>query len=281
MTPETYQISKRHRLLWATMTLLADFDSTGPLGVTDRARLEKAVSRRYTLLEHRMADRLKGYFREEREQVVNALEQGQKDLAPLIVEMEADLQETLESMYYDVAQNWGAWTRRHMPIRKARRRKDPGRLMQEPLKDYLRRYSSAKVKDISQTTRQRLMRHLAEGTEAGETVQQMAKRIDDLYLDQIIPNRSLTIARTETVNAANWAGHKAAADTGEPMEKEWQTNKDGRERDSHRSADGQRVPLDQPFTVGGFKMMWPGDGTLGAPADEIVNCRCAQLFHVL
>ena len=44
-------------------------------------------------------------------------------------------------------------------------------------------------------------------------------------------------------------------------------------------ANGQKVDLDQPFTVGGSKMMFPGDNSLGAVANEIIQCRCTQYYE--
>ncbi|MCM1276050.1 MAG: phage head morphogenesis protein [Lachnospiraceae bacterium] len=57
--------------------------------------------------------------------------------------------------------------------------------------------------------------------------------------------------------------------------KEWKTIMDGHERDTHAIANGQRVPIDEPFIVGGYKMMFPRDVTYGAPPKEIINCRCS------
>ena len=57
--------------------------------------------------------------------------------------------------------------------------------------------------------------------------------------------------------------------------KQWHTIMDGRERDTHAIANGQTVPIDQPFIVGGFRMMFPRDMTYGAPLREIINCRCS------
>ena len=53
------------------------------------------------------------------------------------------------------------------------------------------------------------------------------------------------------------------------------SGRDGRTRDSHLDADGQEVDLDQPFEIGGYKMIQPGDMSLGAPISEVANCRCA------
>ena len=37
--------------------------------------------------------------------------------------------------------------------------------------------------------------------------------------------------------------------------------------------------LDQPFIVGGSKLMFPGDNSLGAAANEIIQCRCTQYYE--
>lgn len=57
--------------------------------------------------------------------------------------------------------------------------------------------------------------------------------------------------------------------------KEWHTIMDGRERATHAIANGQIVPIDEPFIVGGYKLMFPRDVTYGAPPSEIINCRCS------
>lgn len=56
--------------------------------------------------------------------------------------------------------------------------------------------------------------------------------------------------------------------------KEWRTVMDGKERHDHAVANGQIVPVDSPFIVGGYRMMFPKDDTYGAPLNEIINCRC-------
>lgn len=56
--------------------------------------------------------------------------------------------------------------------------------------------------------------------------------------------------------------------------KTWNTIIDGRERDSHNAENGITVPVSEPFELPGGLLMYPLDESLGAGAEEIVNCRC-------
>ena len=58
----------------------------------------------------------------------------------------------------------------------------------------------------------------------------------------------------------------------------WLSERDDRVRPTHITADGQRVPVNEPFWVGGYRMMYPTDSSLGAGPEEIVNCRCVEIF---
>ncbi len=60
--------------------------------------------------------------------------------------------------------------------------------------------------------------------------------------------------------------------------KQWADIGDGRERATHAAANGQRVGIDEPFTVGGFSLKYPGDSSLGAPIGETANCRCSTFY---
>jgi uncharacterized protein with gpF-like domain len=54
------------------------------------------------------------------------------------------------------------------------------------------------------------------------------------------------------------------------------SSRDTRVRDTHKEADGQTVPLDDVFNVGGELMHHPAD--FEASVAESVNCRCAVNF---
>lgn len=102
-------------------------------------------------------------------------------------------------------------------------------------------------------------------------------------------NEAIRLVRTESGTAANYATSVAAKDLFDPNElvKEWMAGMDGRERLSHRNADGDIVDFDKPFKVGitrrrgatqvivGYEdMMYPSDPT--ASAANRINCRCTH-----
>lgn len=62
------------------------------------------------------------------------------------------------------------------------------------------------------------------------------------------------------------------------MVKIWNTVLDERTRINHVLADGQIKELSDPFNVGGQFLMHPGDGSLGATADNLIHCRCSSQF---
>lgn len=142
------------------------------------------------------------------------------------------------------------------------------------------------LKRIPEETYQRIFAELVEGQQAGETIDQIADRIDRALLftgSEWWPNRARVIAQTE-VHRAWQNGTLAAAlyyepATGPGWTKTWHTELDGRERASHKRADGQTRRLADTFQVGGNNLMYPGDPT--GSADEVINCRCDMVIEEL
>jgi uncharacterized protein with gpF-like domain len=147
--------------------------------------------------------------------------------------------------------------------------------------EWLRRFAAERVSGINETTRDQIQGIIADGTEAGDSLQEIARSLDDLYLDEIIPDRSMVIARTEVGNAANFASHEAAVQAGVPLKKTWNTLGDEFVREIHAEADGQTVGQDEPFEVGGERLQWPGDISMGASADNVINCRCFLTYDTV
>jgi hypothetical protein len=93
-------------------------------------------------------------------------------------------------------------------------------------------------------------------------------------------SRAALIARTETHNAASYAHHQYHTilqdSIGTKMVKRWSATNDARTRNAHSIANGQTVPMDEPFIVDGAEMMHAGDPNGGARNN--VNCRCVILY---
>jgi len=97
--------------------------------------------------------------------------------------------------------------------------------------------------------------------------------------------RGEVISRTESINALRAGQNESIAqaiDTGEVGEgettKEWDSSGDARTRATHAAVDGQKRAFDQPFSVGGSALMYPGDPS--GPAAETIQCRCIQIVEI-
>ncbi|MBD3831869.1 MAG: head morphogenesis protein [Brevundimonas sp.] len=109
------------------------------------------------------------------------------------------------------------------------------------------------------------------------------------YSARLVQLRGEVIARTEGLPAIRAAKHEAyqqLVDDGRvaeaDIERGWHTTQDGRQRDTHDAMGGQTVRgLSQPFqSPSGALLMFPGDTSLGAGAEEIVACRCDESISV-
>lgn len=128
-----------------------------------------------------------------------------------------------------------------------------------------------------------IVRIITQGLDAGSSIPDVAEVVRERLTasgSEYWPNRATVVARTETIGATNAGAHAAAlqraAATGVPGQKVWLATADTRTRETHQVADGQRVPLEQPFTVGGVPLRFPGDPAAAAP-QETIQCRCSTL----
>lgn len=141
--------------------------------------------------------------------------------------------------------------------------------------------------DILSAARNRLVRvgddlwanaraSMVEGLGQGETIPELANRVR-AAVPRTEPE-ARRVARTEVISASNGASIAQARSAGYPMTKTWQATEDGRTRPAHVIADGQTVPLDASFTVGGEQLDFPGDPR--GRADNVINERCTLLYHI-
>ena len=64
--------------------------------------------------------------------------------------------------------------------------------------------------------------------------------------------------------------------------KSWINVGDDKVRETHVQAqfDNIKIPANEAFSVGNYRLMIPGDASLGAPLEEIINCRCSAIYDV-
>lgn len=91
------------------------------------------------------------------------------------------------------------------------------------------------------------------------------------------------IVRTGYNGGANYANYRTLLEEGIETHR-WLSAKDSRVRRppksaaNHKEMDGQVVRVGQPFlTSRGYQLLFPGDFSLNAPLDELINCRCTTI----
>jgi len=135
-----------------------------------------------------------------------------------------------------------------------------------------------RITSVSDTTRATIVEGVRLGFEAGLGQDGVGRAIRD-RIPSVSRRRANLIARTETHGAANAGADAAIREEGLEYRREWMAGSDARTRDSHRRADGQDVGADEPFSVGGTRLMYPGDPR--GRASETINCRCSVAFVIV
>lgn len=124
------------------------------------------------------------------------------------------------------------------------------------------------------TLAERLVRQKVEGVPYIEAARQISREYGAEFY------RSERLVRSAYNTASNHANLQAIEAAGFEH-KRWLTSRDSRVRHptgsspyDHRAAEGQTVPIDQPFLVSGEELMFPGDASRGASIGNIIQCRC-------
>lgn len=90
-------------------------------------------------------------------------------------------------------------------------------------------------------------------------------------------DRAMLLSANEANSIGNYREQVEAVKKGYRF-KEWKTMEDPRVRHSHVKVDNTKIGIFEHFNVGSSQMMFPRDTSLGADAEEIVNCRCTLKY---
>lgn len=114
----------------------------------------------------------------------------------------------------------------------------------------------------------------------GESIKHLADRLQENIptMNRTSAVRAARTAVTGAQNAGRLDSYQQAEEMGIQLEKQWLATLDDRTRHDHAVADGQTVPKDEPFIVGGEKLMFPGDPS--GSGWNIYNCRCTMIAKV-
>ena len=150
----------------------------------------------------------------------------------------------------------------------------------EEMVNYFRLIGGTKVTGIDETTAEKVRNLLANILGQNLSRREQAKLFEETLNDPAFNRaRSLVIARTESTTAANFGINMGAESSDYEVQKFWINTKDKRTRRSHLLMTQDRIAINQPFIVGGTPMMYPGE--VGAPAAEVVNCRCVMATEAI
>ena len=110
-----------------------------------------------------------------------------------------------------------------------------------------------------------------------DTIKTTLKNTDEYLLSN---TRALIIGANEANTIYNYSDYKNAVENGY-THKRWKTENDnlvrrvGPNKGGHwEIVNNDVVEIDEPFVVGDSLMMFPKDFSMGASAEELVNCRC-------
>lgn len=114
------------------------------------------------------------------------------------------------------------------------------------------------------------------------------ERMLNAYEGRLLKLRGEIIGRTEAMTALQQGSNEAYRQAiaagrirAEDVKKAWVATFDRRTRDTHGAMHGQTVGFDEPFvSPSGARMLYPMDRSLGAPASEVVGCRCWCRYEI-
>lgn len=200
-----------------------------------------------------------------------ALAEHNKRLTQITLSLYSDTAKQFTDYIFSRKASQRALVKKEIPV-------EPTIVINEVMAGWAQIYSSLLVVNISDTTRKMIQHIISVGLVTGMTSEQMGA---ELVKQGVIhsQSRSATIARTEAHRSANATVYQSVKAIGIEMTKKWISGGDARVRDSHRRVNGRVLPVDEPFSVGASRLMYPSDPT--GSASETVNCRCVLVYDVV
>lgn len=115
------------------------------------------------------------------------------------------------------------------------------------------------------------------------------ERVQSGHRSKALGYRGRVIAQDQARKALRAGQHEGFVQLAETLpadryiEVGWLVTRDGRQRDSHDALGGMKVRLGEVFVspVTGAQMEFPGDDSHGAPASDVILCRCGATYRIV
>jgi SPP1 gp7 family putative phage head morphogenesis protein len=149
---------------------------------------------------------------------------------------------------------------------------DPFSMPPQAAIDYLQSREN-RLASASDEVYDKIKVQLEEGIREGESMSKLADRVKSEFND-IAKDDAMRIASTETSAVYGVARQEAMTQAGIEY-KQWLTSGLPNVRPAHAAAEGETVKVDEPFLVGGERLMHPGDPR--GSAGNVINCHCVSI----
>lgn len=156
-------------------------------------------------------------------------------------------------------------------------------LTNDPRKYFVEDRETGELKGRWKLRDKRFDRTIKKAIRDGEKLtKEKIRQITDSYQNRLLYARGEMIARTELLQSLHQAQNQALVQLAASGDVEadaitriWDASNDMFTRPSHAAMDGQERKLNEAFESGdGHLLMFPGDRSLNAPPEEIIQCRC-------
>lgn len=118
-----------------------------------------------------------------------------------------------------------------------------------------------------------ISRAIADAGTDGVSVDALERVLEQRFRG-VLPSNAATVARTEVGMFSSDVRRSLMVAEGVD-EHEWSASMDEHTRDDHRQVDGERKPIGTRFSNG---LLYPLES--GAPAAQVINCRCVELPYL-
>lgn len=144
----------------------------------------------------------------------------------------------------------------------------------------MRTFMTGRIQDIGETVANRINSNLGLVAMGAQTTGDAIAQIANVF-EVGGRSRAQTIVRTELGRAYSTAAQQRMTQAQQHLpglKKQWRRSGKIHSRLAHDAADGQIQPVDEPFIIGGARLMYPRDPQ--ASVKDTINCGCESLPYM-